>query len=303
MTLGYLPRLACLCLAAFFVLHAVLAAAVSVAVPGLIRRAGRMRSDSASRFLLGFRLLPALGASLLVAALCVPSYLLLEPADFLEELGPACVAAALCGLVICVSSLVRTAAATVRSASYLRHCEDETAPVLLVAGVFRTRLVVSPGVSAALTEEEFEAALCHEEAHRHSKDNLKRLLISMTPDVLPLVRGFRKLDAAWQRTTEWAADDCAAQGSAERALALASALVRIGRMRAGSALPQAVSALLADPNELRVRVERLVEGETSDVAEPGRLLFATASIAVLATLAFEPQMLNTVHHFLEQLAH
>ena len=75
----YLPRLLCLCLAAFFVIHFLVGLAVAVSGPAAVRAARRMRPRSAARFLLVLRLLPALLALFLVAGLCIPSYLWLEP--------------------------------------------------------------------------------------------------------------------------------------------------------------------------------------------------------------------------------
>jgi hypothetical protein len=302
MTVPYLGRLACLSLAAFFLAHTALAAVVSLASRGAIRRATQMRARVAARLVFALRLLPATAAGFFVGALCVPGYFLLEPKGTTERIGPACLVAALLGFAICGSGLVRGALAAIRSAGYVRRRQESDAPVFLLAGVFRPRLIVSPSVRDALTPDEFEAALRHEEAHGRAQDNLKRLLILMSPDVLPFVRGFRALDACWRRLAEWAADDCAVEGSPERALALASALVRVGRTYAGVPLPPLGTSLVADANDLGSRVERLIEGGRADDPSPRMLLFATACI-VVAVLAFERPMLHTVYRLLEALAH
>jgi hypothetical protein len=301
MILPYLDRLACLCLAAFFLAHTALAALVSLAASGAIRRAAHMRPRVAARLMFGLRLLPATAAGFFVAGLCTPSYFLLEPKVAMERIGPACLIAALLGAAICASGLVRGAVAAIRSAWYLRRYQAGDGPVLLLAGVFRPRLIVSPGVRDALTPDEFEAAIRHEEAHSRARDNLKRLLISISPDVFPFVRGFHALDAGWRTLAEWAADDFAVEGSPQRTLALASALVRVGRMRAGVPLPPLCTSLLADANDLRTRVERLIEGRRSYEPSPRRLLLGTACIVVVA--AFWPPMFQTVHRALEALAH
>src|ERR1017187_5089561 len=92
MMVPYWLRLLCLCLAAFFVVHSVVGAAGGGAAG---RAARRMRPRLAGRFLLALRLLPAALGLFVVAALCVPSYLWLEPEPTAEELGAGCLAAAI----------------------------------------------------------------------------------------------------------------------------------------------------------------------------------------------------------------
>jgi hypothetical protein len=262
-----------------------------------------MRPHVAARLVFGLRLLPATAAGLLVVGLCAPSYFLLEPKVTTERIGPVCLIAAVLGFVICGSGLVRGALAVIRSAGYLRRCRECDGPVFLLAGVFRPRLIVSPSVRDALTPDEFEAALRHEEAHGRARDNLKRLLILISPDVLPFVRGFHALEACWHRLAEWAADDCAVEGSPERALALASALVRVGRMRARVPLVPLGTSLLADANDLGTRVERLIESRRSYEPSSRMLLLGTVFIVLAVVLTFKPPILHTVYRLLETLAH
>ena len=305
MTIPYLGRLVCLSLAAFFLAHTALAAVVSLAARGAIRRSAHMRPCVAARLVFWLRLLPATAAGFFVAGLCAPSYFLLEPEGTTERIGPVCLIAALFGFAVCGSGLVRGALAALRSAAYLRTCQETDAPVFLLAGVFPSRLIVSPRVREALTPDEFEAALRHEDAHGRARDNVKRLLIVISPDVLPFVRGFHALDACWHRLAEWAADDSAVEGSPERALALASALVRFERMRAGVPFLPLGTSLLSDAEHFRARVERLIgDGDGRSNDQSPRMLFpATACIVVAALLAFERPMLHTVHRLLEALAH
>ena len=98
--MSYGFKLSCLSLAAFFLVHLAAAMAMGWLAPSAIRMAGRMRARAAARFLLTVRLAP-LGMAIVVAALCVPSYLWFEP-NVAEEVGPACLIAAirLCDLAI-----------------------------------------------------------------------------------------------------------------------------------------------------------------------------------------------------------
>ena len=67
MTLPYLFRLLCLCLACFFVVHLAAGLAVGLCSRPLFRRAGRRKPRAAARLLLFWRLLPA-GAALVAVA-------------------------------------------------------------------------------------------------------------------------------------------------------------------------------------------------------------------------------------------
>ena len=304
MTVPYLARLVCLSMAAFFLAHLVLSAIVCALAGRAIERAGRMRPRDGARLLLWLRLAPAAIAGTLVLGVCAPSYFWLEPEAEAEHLGIICLGAAALGVVACGLGIARAARAAVRSSRYLRNCEraiDTNAPVLMLAGVFHSRLVVSRGVRRALTFDQLAVAMRHECAHRASRDNLKRLLIIMTPDVIPFVRGLGRLEHAWSRLAEWAADDRAVGGNRRRSLSLAAALVRVARMGTVPAVPL-VTSLLGDGGDLSERVERLLAG----AAPHGTRTRSWPAIAVtlaIAALAVQPATFVTAHRVLEILAH
>jgi len=324
MILPYLARLACLCLAALFLFHAAAGLLVSALVPWAIRLAGRAAPGAAARFLLVLRLFPASFALLLVAGLCAPSYLWLEPEAVAEPTGLACLAAALMGLAVCGLAAARATRALVRTLRYIRQCRklsreirlrgepeaawliDAAAPVAMLAGIARPRLVISASVVAALPAEQLGAVVRHERAHRRSRDNLKRLLLLLAPDLLPFVRGFRNLERAWARMAEWAADDWAAGGDARRSLALAAALVRVARLGSHPPTPVLATALLADGADLPARVDRLLR-PVRPVLRSGRrepVLRATAGLLLagaLAAVLANPAALHSAHEFLELL--
>src|SRR5271170_5519703 len=104
MILPYMARLFCLSLACFFLVHLAVGLVVSLSAPVVLALAKRMRPNIAARFLLAARFFPAMAAGLAVAAVCVPSYLWLEPDASTEEVGLACLAAAFFGLAICAFS-------------------------------------------------------------------------------------------------------------------------------------------------------------------------------------------------------
>jgi hypothetical protein len=317
----YVPRLVCLCLASFFLVHLVLGLLVSLTASRAIRRASRMDAPSAARFLLALRLLPAGVATLVVAGVCAPSYLWLEPEAAAEEVGMACLAAALLGQIILAFSIARGLRAFRRSLQYIRHCRrvgrqtslpgppepvwivDGAAPLLALTGIVRPRLVISQPVVNALSSGQLAAVLRHEHAHRLSHDNLKRLVVLLSPGLFPFFRGFDKLERARARFTEWAADDRAVDGDGRRSLSLATALVRVARLGAAAPAPPLATSLLADSQDLSARVDRLLHPRAQ--SRPPNPHLATAAalacVALLAAVVLNPATLPAVHQLLERL--
>jgi hypothetical protein len=300
MIASYAVRLFCLSLAAFLVIHTAAGIAVALAAPRAIQAALRMRARSAARVLFALRLLPAVLSAVVVAGFCIPSYLWLEPEVGAEEIGRLCVSAALAAAAMWCWALANGAAALARSARFTRACERSGAPVLMLAGIFRPRLVLSPAVTGALTAEQLDAVLRHEYAHRQSHDNFRRLVLATTPR-LP---GFRDLERAWARMSEWAADDESAAGDPVRSLSLASALVRVARLgRPASSATLAVS-FCAEPGDLADRVERLLHPRTyaPSRGRGHRRVLMLAGFAAVALLT-QSSALEAAHRLLEQLAH
>jgi hypothetical protein len=324
MTIPYLLRLLCLCLASFFLMHLALGLAVSLLAPAAIRWAERMRPRQASRFLLALRLFPWAFSLLAVAGLCAPSYLLLEPAATREEVGLACLASAFLCVASAVHSAARCARAARRSLGYIRYCQmvgrqehlagesapvwvvEGAAPFLALAGIVHPRLIVSRPVVNALPARQLAAALRHEEAHQLSRDNLKRLLLLLAPDLFPMWRGFARLERVWNRFAEWAADDYAVAGDSRRSLLLASALVSVARMGACPQAAPLMTSLLADNQDLAERVERLLEvpGAPGEDRKSLPALMAGAMVgALLLMTMMQPVTLLSVHRLLEHLTH
>lgn len=324
MNTPYLLRLLCLCSASFFLVNALMGLAAWLATPAAVRLAGRMTPRIAVRFLLALRMMPTAFACLAVVGLCVPSYLRLEPESTAERVGLPCVVMALLGAAIWAISITRTLRAVSFSRRYIRNCQragrkttvpgeaspvlliEEETPILALAGVLRTRLLISRGVMQALSAEELDAALRHENAHRDSRDNFKRLLFLLVPEVLPFTRCFQTLELNWARLTEWATDDRSTAGDPRRALSLAAALVRVARMGAGPRLPLFLTSLLGDDRELLARVDRLLRAEAPPEMPMGRLRALTGSGALVltccaATVLLWPSSLSAVHSLLEQL--
>lgn len=324
MILPYAPRLACLCLAAFFLLHAILGLVAMALTGRAMRWASRLPAARGAWALLALRLFPAAFALFLVAGLCTPSYLKLEPASAREPVGIACLLAASMGAAAWALSLTRAARAVLRSRRHMRDCQtlgremrvagaplaacvvDSAKPFVVLAGVMEPRLFVSRPVVEALSPEQLAAVIRHERAHAIARDNLKRLLIQLAPDPLPFFGGYRRLEKAWGRITEWAADDRAAAGKPSRSLSLASALVNVARLGAAPSVSAAASPLLSEGAELTQRVDRLLHPAPRPVRtghEEPTLTVSSALLVAAAVLALivQPAILHGTHEFLEIL--
>jgi BlaR1 peptidase M56 len=325
-SLNYTWRLLCLCCATFFLLHLALAVATRLGAGTAIRMAARMKPSSAARLLFFLRISPMALTVFALLAFCIPSYLWLEPEAAGEKVGLVCFVMATLGAAIWMLSIARVVSAVRGTVEYLHRCERhgrkinvpgepspalllaDEAPVLAVAGVVRPRLVISRTVLRGLTAEQRDAALRHERAHRTSRDNIKRFLILLSPDVLPFLRTFTTLEHNWARFTEWAADDQAVEGDPHRALSLASALVRVARMGSKPKLSYLFSSLVQDDHELTERVDRLLRSQPNP-GEPAEVLvpFLTSTGALMACtvvlVTIWPGSLSLVHQALEQLVH
>ncbi|HWY48195.1 MAG TPA: M56 family metallopeptidase [Bryobacteraceae bacterium] len=326
MTVSYLLKLVCLGLASFFLVHLALALVVRAATPVVLRMAARTRPALAARLLFFTRMLPAGFGVLIVAGLCVPSYLWLEPKTATSEgIGWLCLGFSMLTVLLWAVSIRRGLFAIARSIRYLQLCRrngrqtevpGETLPVWMVeepaalfamAGITRPSLLISRQAMSALSGDQLDAALRHERAHWTSRDNLKRLLLLLAPDMLPFLHGFGKLEGSWARYTERAADDRAVAGDAGRSLSLACALVSVGRLGIAQRASSLVAPLLAGDDDLSERVQRLLTAapETDNASEGWMgCLVAGAAVMLSASviaIGLQPALLYPVHWFLEHL--
>ena len=319
----YTVRLLCLCLASFFLVNGVVGLVTAFASRAVIRTAESMRPRSAARLLFATRVFPCALAVGVVLALCLPSYLWLEPQASSERIGWVCLTLALLGAMGWLDSLTRVVRAFAASLRFNRAwqqagCEtllpgesskavivEQDSPLLALTGIFHPRLVVSQSVMSSLSTEELHLALQHETAHLISRDNLKRLVILLVPRSIPFFRGFSSLDQSWAKLSEWAADDQAVGGDSRRALSLAAALLRVARMGTAPRLSFLHTSLCAGDHDLSARVDRLLRLEplpARAVAQEQSLstgpAFGTA-VGLAIFLAAWPAMLSSVHRLLE----
>ncbi len=323
MILSYSLRLVCLCFAFFFLAHATLGLLAWAAGPSAIRLAERIRPRTAARFLFALRLLPAALGILALFLLCVPSYLWLEPKASAERVGLLCITAAAAGAALWLMAAVRTLRAVIESLRFRAQCDrsaemlkaaqkndhvtvvETDYPLIALAGLFHPRVVISRSAMNALSPAELAAALEHERVHRASGDNWKRLLLRAAPEAVPFSRCFARIEQAWLRFSECAADADATHGDEHASLALASALIEVARLGTARQVPAAVSSLVPDPRDLAERIDRLLLPQPPQSKYRLGTVVAVAAtsllVASLAAAMFSPSALIAVHELLEHL--
>jgi beta-lactamase regulating signal transducer with metallopeptidase domain len=322
---AYLLRLALLCCASFLLSYVAAATFVAVLAPAALRVAAEMKPRAAARFLYAMRMLPLIVSVLATIGLCIPSYLWLEPQGTPEKIGFACLFAALLSAALWCVSLTRAAASILHSRRWTRalpkshrairmageSCHvsliEVEAPLLGLTGLFRSQVVLSRGVQRALSAEQLDAALRHENVHRTAHDNFKRLLLLLAPAIWPFSRALVALDRDWARLSEWAADDEATNGDVRMRLELAAALVCVAQLGNALRQPLLCASLVADDRDLAARVLRLIEGQATSPPKspwyaPGLAISAALLTVCSATAAvLRPTTLYAVHQLLEHL--
>jgi Zn-dependent protease with chaperone function len=315
-----------LCLA----VHLLVSSALSLLVPVVLRwveaRPARAPSRRASALLL-LGLLPALGGLAAALGLALPAWLAHEPRGRAESAGPVLVGLAAAGAALVLGRLGRALLDLSRTRRLARVWSaagrpleglalpatrfPHEFPVAAVVGVLRGRLFLAERLLDALSPEELEAVVAHEEAHRAAGDNLKRLLLRASPDLLALSGSGARLRRAFEQAAEAAADERA--GSRVSPLALARALVKVASLvPPGQRLDAAVAALHRD-GCLAARVRALVaahDAEGRGGAPPARtrtsapgLDVALAVLVLLALGSAGSSALRPVHGALEALVH
>ena len=169
---------------------------------------------------------------------------------------------------------------------------------ICLAGVLRPRVLVGSDALGALTDAELDVAISHEIAHRRSRDNVKRFLLFCAPDLLGALPIARRLEGAWAAEAEYRADAQAVRGDEDRAVSLASALVKVARLGGTAALPERAWSAFHVPTLLEQRVRRLVGGRAlapaSRARSPRLAIVAGAAAPVLVWLADVSYTLHVV---------
>jgi hypothetical protein len=320
----------CLVLASLLSINA-LASLAAAACSRLLRRPLQNRSArTRAEILFALRVGPMALAFISVTLFLVPSYLGYEPYATSEIVSKKLAGLALISAIGVALALSRALCSWLATRSLLQEWLSSAVqiklngtsiptfriansfPIIAVVGTFRPRLFIAEHVLETLSAEELTAAIAHEGGHLYARDNLKRSLLRVCTDVLMIVPCGRSLDRAWTEAAECAADEHAVQQSAETALNLASALVKIAKMvpvGARAAVP--LAAFLVGVEETRgvkARVRRLLEIASNGYLRrvPNPLLtriLPVASLCGLLLLAFvvahNPSVLLAVHNVIE----
>jgi hypothetical protein len=134
---------------------------------------------------------------------------------------------------------------------------------LSVGGYLKPTIYASREVMTSLQPEELSAALAHEVSHASARDPLRLLGMASCPDFLQLLGLDREWRRAFQTACEFAADADATRGDPETALDLASALLKVARLRSPKPLnteplaDMAVSSAFSSRLDLEARVSAL----------------------------------------------
>jgi beta-lactamase regulating signal transducer with metallopeptidase domain len=322
MSASYDLRLLIQCLNLFFFVHLLFSAGVFGLTPLALSCSERIRPVRAVRLLLLLRLFPFLAAAYAALALALPSYLRLEPDNDSERIGMWAVVCTGLAIAVWIRPAARTVRALRNSTRFVKQLQSiaqtaniaahrvwvlrEDAPRIAVAGVLRPRVLLSESAIEILSPSELQLVLLHEKAHQQSRDNLKRLLLLILPDVLPFVTFTSLLDQQCKRLVEWAADDFAVAGDRQNSLSLAGALVSLARHQTRAALCTLATSFIEDASGLARRVERLLCRAESSRASlqtcAGSAVLAGLTISMFAAAVHFADLSN-VHRVLEVLSH
>jgi beta-lactamase regulating signal transducer with metallopeptidase domain len=213
--------------------------------------------------------------------------------------GTFCLAGSILCLLVFAIAVGRTTRAVLMTARYAEH----SAGVALL-GIFRPRFFISADLARTLPADELAAALRHEQAHWSSRDNVKRLLFLLSPDLLPGWSGFERLERNWGRLAEWAADDQAVNGEPQWSLSLAAALVRVARAKIAGRAPTLASTLIGERCDLGERVNRILNPQPNLVSISLRWTLTSIAALVLAAGAMLSAILpNSLYRVLEMFLH
>jgi Zn-dependent protease with chaperone function len=174
---------------------------------------------------------------------------------------------------------------------------------LCVGGYLRPTIYASTDVMRSLEPEEFEAALAHEMSHARTRDPLRLLWLASCPDFLQLLRLDRPWRRAFSSACEFAADAGASCGNPGVALDLASALLKVARLRtfrppsAEALADVAVSSAFSSRVDLAARIEALANPRSDAVIAGSGLrpwMFAVMFLALCAAGAMASEHVHAV---------
>ena len=264
----------------FGILMAALDVLLLASTPWLFERLSRTAPGQRTDAILLIRSLPVGLAAAATALVFLPAWWRHEPQGSGETASAFLVALALLAVLPILQGLYRAVLMFVKTRDRLLiwrgrgnasqvHAPFEVVEVrsedlaLCVGGYLRPTIYASAEVMKSLEPEEFEAALAHEVSHAMRRDPLRLLWLGSCPDFLQLFGLDRPWRRAFSRACEFAADAGASGGNPEVALDLASALLKVARLRrfrplsAEALADVAVASAFSSRVDLEARVEAL----------------------------------------------
>jgi len=302
-------------LGVFVLVYCGVSVAVQLTWRKLRPREPRLSAARRADALFAFRMLPLISAIFVTVALALPSFLIFEPHSIHERVGVIPVALAVFALALVLVGAVKGTGALRRASRVIAAWSEnapivhagkavpilqvsEKAPAMTAAGILRRKVLVSETAAALLTTDELQVALRHEMAHVRRRDNLRKLLLECV--AFP---GMRGLEAAWLEAGELAADE-GAVSTAEEALDLAAALIKLSRAIPLPPPGELTAALVHSPASLvDARVKRLLAwNEESASSRRSAMWWAiSAGAAVLGVVVSYGHLLVHVHAATEWL--
>lgn len=252
----------------------------------------RLRTLSADALFL-LRISPFVIAYTFVTLLTVPSFLAYEPVTMREGIRTGAMIGAGIAIALLAIGVVRSFKAWRQTARLIAACTESAKPAIFVAGIWRSRLMISESARQLLNQEQLAAAVRHESAHVDSRDNVKQLLLRFC--AFPLLAS---LDRAWLQAAEMAADD-AASTDEQSALDLASALTAVART--SMAVPKLGMSLVPEMNApLAARIERLLAWQPGTRRSHSAVAIAMVAITCLV-IVNATVLLRSAHEITELL--
>jgi hypothetical protein len=320
----------CTSLALLLVVYTIASLAVCMAWNWLDRVSLRWEAEHRADFLFALRIAPATGSILFVVFGAWPAFLAFEPRDTNETIGlKLAIAAGLaaCGIACSAHRIARAWSDSRHvTAEWMRVAQRESVdgtpipvyrldhpfPIMAVSGIFQPRLFIANQLLDSMQPAEIAAAIAHEMGHVAARDNFRRFLLILCPDLRMLV-GRKDPDALWMEASESAADLFAVRRRARSALDLASALIKVARVTPrglAAAFPTCMQLLASDSESgLSGRVHRLItlsQQETAPAIQMPEWSAETKTLAVVVPLACcliaywtSPASLHAAHEVLE----
>lgn len=295
-------------------------------VSGLVCAGWRLARRGSERFpatrradlLFLLRALPVVVAGLFTSAFVVPSFVDLEPRTSAELVGEIPLALGCLGLLVLSVGAFKAIVAYLKTSHAVNGWLSgamivssrssvpvfrilPATPALTLAGIRSPKMLLSESAAAILSTPELEAALRHEMAHVRRRDNLKKLMFQFCA-----FAGMLQLECAWREAEEMAADD-AAVGSAQDALELASALIKLSRLAPVQSSATLTTSLQGAVVSVNGRVQRLInwsdERKSLRPNRAGWYLGGAFLGLVLTALASYGTILRDMHVITEWMVH